>query len=154
MKGTQKRIPSVVVSNNHHEYSNSSCHKPLSGRQLDDVVDDEWTLAMPKKRFTQAGLFPEKKSVKSAAIVENDVARIIRSVAEESKSLTTSLNETNTSEPVTTKHLECIMPVEKCAEIVISNDKDNCSNRRSMRMKKVNEKRKQMQVRRLLWYIL
>lgn len=87
MKGIQ-RPTSIALANNHHEYTSpvkyasSSSRKHLAGRPLDE--DDEWIMDIPKRRPPRGNSFSEKKNAQNAAVLENDVNRIIRSVAEES----------------------------------------------------------------------
>lgn len=109
MKGNQ-RPTSIALANNHHEYTSpvkySSASRKHSSARYDD--DDEWILDTPKRRPPRASSFSEKKNAaRNAAIVENDVNRIIRSVAEETK----------TSTPV--KQQSIVTPVKKIVQTSI-----------------------------------
>lgn len=86
MKGVQ-RPTSVALANNHHEYTSpvkysSTSRKHSASRPID--TDGDWVMDTPKRRPPRTTSFSEKGKAQNAAVVENDVNRIIRSVAEES----------------------------------------------------------------------
>lgn len=156
MKGTQQRPSSAIISNNHHQYSNSPVkpgplhRKQPPSRPLDDVVNDDWISGTPKKKPTRISSFSDKKAAQNAAVVESDVNRIIRSVAEESTSIIKSPEKTISNESRKNTASDCTLIVQTQKHNIDSNKiNENCNNRRSVRMNKNNEKRKHMQVKNL-----
>lgn len=176
MKGVQ-RPTSVALANNHHEYtspvkySSTSRGKHAANRSIEN--DDEWIMETPKRRPPRSTSFSEKGKAQNAAVVENDVNRIIRSVAEESGSVgagsasaaTTTVKTPVKSEPRTPvkKHQIVPTPVKRTVPTPINSTiatpepkpvnnvvSEISPNRRLAQTKKDNEKKKQMQVRKWL----
>lgn len=174
MKGVQ-RPTSVALANNHHEYTSpvkysSTSRKHSASRPTDK--DDDWMEATPKRRPPRSTSFSEKGKAQNAAVVENDVNRIIRSVAEETGANIGSGGGVSSTSPIvkTPVKVEPRSPVKKQQEIVstpvkrtastpikstianneteaVSNSIDEISpSRRLAQTKKDNEKKKQMQV--------
>lgn len=175
MKGVQ-RPTSVALANNHHEYTSpvkysSTARKHSANRAIEN--DDEWIMETPKRRPPRTTSFSEKGKAQNAAVVENDVNRIIRSVAEEAGGVggvgavsgTTSTIKTPVkSEPRTPMKNQTVatpakrtVPTPIKSTIVaaaaatetkpINNVVNEISpNRRMAQTKKDNEKKKQMQV--------
>lgn len=171
MKGVQ-RPTSVALANNHHEYTSpvkysSTSRKHSANRLIEN--DDEW-LDTPKRRPPRSTSFSEKGKAQNAAVVENDVNRIIRSVAEESggvgggggaSGISSTIKSPVKSEPRTPakKHQIVSTPVKRTVPTPIKSPIANTEtksvnnivneispNRRLAQTKKDNEKKKQMQV--------
>lgn len=170
MKGVQ-RPTSVALANNHHEYTSpvkysSSSRKHAANRSLED--DSDWIVDTPKRRPPRASSFSEKKNAQNAAVVENDVNRIIRSVAEESGGVTSVTKTPIKVEPQTpakkptpvaaTPIATVPSPIKTVAKTPTNsslvNETKSVSNsvselspaKRAAQTKKDNEKKKQMQV--------
>lgn len=108
MKGGQ-RPTAEVLANNHHEYTSPGKYPSGSRKHsASRTEDEEWILDTPKRRPPRTTSFSEKKNAQNATIIENDVDRIIRSVAEESTSVQVS------SSPVARADAQ-ISPVKKPA---------------------------------------
>lgn len=176
MKGVQ-RPTSVALANNHHEYTSpvkysSTSRKHAANRAIDN--DDEWIMETPKRRPPRTTSFSEKGKAQNAAVVENDVNRIIRSVAEESggvgggsaSGVTSTVKTPVKSEPRTPvkKHQVVPTPVKRTVPTPIKTTiaaaepkpvnnavaNEISPNRRLAQTKKDNEKKKQMQVSKWL----
>lgn len=176
MKGVQ-RPTSVALANNHHEYTSpvkysSSSRKHAANRSLDN--DAEWIMETPKRRPPRTTSFSEKGKAQNAAVVENDVNRIIRSVAEETgggtgvggsgsaSGVTPTIKTPIKSEPRTPLKKQQIAstpvkrtvptPLKSTIATVETKPVNNVAateispNRRLAQTKKDNEKKKQMQV--------
>lgn len=175
MKGVQ-RPTSVALANNHHEYTSpvkysSTSRKHAANRPIDN--DDEWIMNTPKRRPPRSTSFSEKGKAQNAAVVENDVNRIIRSVAEESgggrgggvggsaSAVAPTLKTPVKSEPRTPAKKQQIAstPVKRAVTTPIKSTvaaaepkpvnnavNEISPNRRLAQTKKDNEKKKQMQV--------
>lgn len=171
MKGVQ-RPTSVALANNHHEYTSpvkysSTSRKHSANRPIDK--DDEWNMDTPKRRPPRSTSFSEKGKAQNAAVVENDVNRIIRSVAEETGGSggggasggSPAIKSPVKAEPRSPikKHHIVSTPTKSTASTPIksiianneikpvSNTANEISpNRRLAQTKKDNEKKKQMQV--------
>lgn len=108
MKGGQ-RPTAEVLANNHHEYTSPGKYPSGSRKHSASRTEDEdWILDTPKRRPPRTTSFSEKKNAQNAVVIENDVDRIIRSVAEESTSTQVS------SSPVARADAQ-ISPVKKPA---------------------------------------
>lgn len=158
MKGGH-RPTSEVLANNHHEYTSpvkyaSSSRKHAASRPIND--DDDWILDTPKRRPPRATSFSEKKNAQNAAVIENDVNRIIRSVAEESTStqvVSTPARSDAQVSPVKKAAATNPVPASPVKNSITSDAKStvesspNEKNRRLAAIKRDNEKKKQIQVR-------
>lgn len=165
MKGVH-RPTSVALANNHHEYTSpvkysSSARKHPANRPLE--ADDDWIMDTPKRRPPRASSFSEKKNAQNAAVVENDVNRIIRSVAEESGVPTVAKTplvepQSPAKKPVTAPVATVATPIKSPIKspvkspVVIETKPVSSSvneispSKRAAQTKKDNEKKKQMQV--------
>lgn len=165
MKGVQ-RPTAIALANNHHEYTSpvkySSSRKHAANRSLEE--DDDWILDTPKRRPPRASSFSEKKNAQNAAVVENDVNRIIRSVAEESgvpsvtKTPSKTEPQTPTKKPATVTAPAAVTtvatPIKSPAKSNVVNETKPASvtpnemspAKRAAQTKKENEKKRQMQV--------
>lgn len=149
MKGTQ-RTTSFVLANNHHEYSShiksSASRKNPTNRQMDD--DDDWMMEIPKRKLQRTNV-SEKKTLHN--FHENDVNRIIQSVAEETSSSSEVVRQAvriNT-QTIKTKSVNTTEKPEEGTSIKESNNEKSRTDEnftRIMIAKKESEKRKQMQV--------
>lgn len=166
MKGVH-RPTSIALANNHHEYTSpvkysSGSRKHSANRSLEE--DDDWILDTPKRRPPRASSFSEKKNAQNAAVVENDVNRIIRSVAEESgvpsvtKTPVKTEPQTPTKKPTTVTATAAVTtvvtPIKSPTKINVVNETkpaivtppEMSPAKRAAQTKKDNEKKRQMQV--------
>lgn len=170
MKGVQ-RPTAVALANNHHEYTSPVKYSSISRKHSANRLvenDDEW-METPKRRPPRSTSFSEKGKAQNAAVVENDVNRIIRSVAEESgggvgggaSGTPPTIKTPVKPEPRTPvkKHQIVSTPVKRTVPTPIKSPIANIEtksvnnvvneispNRRLAQTKKDNEKKKQMQV--------
>lgn len=150
----QMKATSIVLANNHHEYTAHarlpSYRKQAPNRQTDDNADS--IMESPKRRPTRS--ISEKKVSQNLSPGENDVNRIIRSVAEEAGS------SRITKSPVKNDSKTISRPKESAAvtdlvkgNITASNTEiDEVDHHSSVTIKRDNEKKKQMQVKLMIKY--
>lgn len=159
MKGIQ-RPTSIALANNHHEYTSpvkyAASRKHAAGRPLDD--DEDWIMDTPKRRPPRGNSFSEKKNAQNAAVVENDVNRIIRSVAEEtgtSQIISTPVKpdiQSPVKKPPPTPIPTIVTPVKSSVVVAaeakpISNSaNDGSPSKRLAQTKRETEKKKPLQV--------
>lgn len=145
------KATSIVLAHNHHEYTSHirspAFRKPPSNRQMDD--DEDWIMQTPKRK--QPRTFSEKKMAQSSSIVENDVNRIIQSVAEEaciSQEIKSpvKIETQSTIKPI--EATEAAKEIKGSTILTATNTKIDqfAHTRRSVTIKRDNEKKKQIQV--------
>lgn len=153
---------SIVLANNHHEYTSNikspSYRKHPSNRQIKD--DDDWIMQTPKRRPTRS--FSEKKTAPTS-VGESDVNRIIRSVAEETSSPQMIESPLKTDTKNAFKLGEAKVVTGSIGNAINTTPKskvdENSHTKCPSMMKRDNEKKKQIQVRqnvylKLLWITL
>lgn len=146
----QMKATSIVLANNHHEYASHtrslSYRKHPSTRQMDE--DEEWIMETPKRKPPRT--FAEKKITQNLSVSENDVNRIIRSVAEEASDSQVIKSPVMTESTIKKTDGKVVTETRKLNTIdATSNIKSDeiGHTRLSVTLKRDNEKKKQMQVR-------
>lgn len=142
------KATSIVLANNHHEYTahmrSPSYRKQAPNRQTDD--DADLIMESPKRRPPRS--FSEKKVAQNLSMSENDVNRIIRSVAEEADSsqMMKSSEKNDTKTITRPKESQAVTDIVKGTTATSNGENDDMSHTRSVTIKRDNEKKKQMQV--------
>ncbi|XP_055307648.1 nucleosome-remodeling factor subunit NURF301-like, partial [Sitodiplosis mosellana] len=148
----QMKATSIVLANNHHEYTSHmrspSYRKHPLNRQMED--DEDWIMETPKRRPPRT--LSEKKITQNSSVCESDVNRIIRSVAEEASSSEVIKSPVFSDKQSTTRPTECAVVTETMKgntndANVISQTNEIGQTKRSVTIKRDNEKKKQMQMK-------
>lgn len=142
------KATSIDLANNHHEYTahmrSPTNRKQAPNRQTDDDVD----LIMESSKRRPPRSFSEKKVTQNLSVGENDVNRIIQSVAEEagSSQMMKSPVKHDTKIIIRLKESAAVTDIVKGNTATSNCDNDDMGHDRSVTIKRDNERKKQMQV--------